>query len=243
MKSILFGLIAALVIMAAFNIYCYRKYAVSSERAAAYWRKEASKPDTVYSKDHYTDIPRPYYPEYMRPDTVYYYPILPKDQAAKSTVGFDTLGLLSVYDSLTRVRTPISKNYLTQYPSANKLIHGTFNSDKIRLDLLGIDGLIKTETYPVDFSSYKYQYINNSFRVEELSASEKKKNTQVKSKFYNGTYAEYQRDFIHGGNDLRISSHIDLWKIRLGGFAQQPLTPGINGTKPQAGVTVGIKLF
>lgn len=243
MKSILIGLIAALFLSWAFTIYVYRKFAVSSERSAAYWKKEASKPDTVYSKSFYTDVPRPYLKDYMRPDTVYFYPIMPEEKSAKVTVGFDTLGMLSVFDSLSRVRTPIAKNYLTQFPGANKLIHGTFDRDKIRVDLLGTDGLIKTETYPVDYSTYKYQYINNSFRAEELSASEKKKDTQSKSKFYNGTYVEYQRDFLHGGNDIRISSHIDLGKFRLGGFAQQPLTSGMNGTKPSAGATVGIKLF
>jgi hypothetical protein len=243
MKSIIIGLIFALAFSIIFNLYSYQKFAVTSAKDAAYWKQQAFKVDTTFTHEHYIYPALPPAAENMPPKTVEIFD-KPTPESQHASVGFDTLGMISLYDSIARARTPIDRLYLTQFPKANKLINGQFGHDSVNLTMLSIDGLIKTEKYPVDLSLYKYDFRNNLMNATELSASEKKKYTQKKSNLYNGTYIDYQRDFINKANAVRATSGINVWKLRVQGFAEQPLNIPVNGTKQfQAGASVGFRLF
>ena len=77
--------------------------------------------------------------------------------------------LIKVTDSLQNVLASIDTKFLKLYPKSPKLLSGLFTGDTLALDLLEIDGAIKTTLYLTNYSKYNYQYLDGAIRIKENS--------------------------------------------------------------------------
>jgi hypothetical protein len=243
MKAIAIGLFLAVILLIATNVYTFLNVFKKSEQQAAYWRREAFKPDTVYSSTHYTNTLKPIKgAEAMPPQTVIQY--LPDPMAGKNfKVEFDTLGMITMIDSIMKSKVTVDKTYLTQYPTAHKIVGGYFSKDTASFDFLSIDGKIKREVYPVDYSLFKYAFRNNSMSAISLSTRERRRYTQNKFISYDGTYLNVERDFLNLTNEISLTPSLNIGRFRLSGFAGLPIPSNKEGKQLRAGGRVGYKLF
>lgn len=243
MKAIIIGLIVALLISIGFSVYFVKKHLNTATEEAAYWRQKSFKVDTVFSTTAYKDILQPIYNEGVPPAQVINYPTTVNN----TRVVMDTAGMVAVLDSVLKTRLTISPTYITQSPSSHKLLYGEFAKDTLKLDILDITGKIRRETYPVNYSAFRYQYLNNSMRATELSTRNTEKSTQSKFKFYNGTYVNYRRDFLNKTDEASINIDFNISRFRLGVFAEKPLNRNILnenlGNSLRAGAKVGFRVF
>ena len=220
----------------------------------AYWRKENFKPDTVYLTEYVPSI----YPEYregVKPKTVTMFMAIPPP---KNFLTFQD-SLLRVIDGLrgqqpdkgTNTNTItidtvfIKPEFLQLYPKANKLLYLGLTKDTLTLDLLGVNGKIKKEVYPIDASSFKYQYRTNSLFAEEIKTRQSLEKPKKKPIFrYDGTFINYDRDLINQRDRVSATLGFDIKRIRVSGYTEFdliPLTPQANNLR--AGVKIGYRLF
>lgn len=132
-----------------------------------YWEHKDFKTDTIHFSLEYGDIILPPYPEYVPPKVVIEY--LPSQIKGIKLEVYDSLIL--VIDSLKQITTKIDPSFLKLYPNSSKLIYSNFTEDSLRLDLLTIDGQIRTENYLVNYDRFNYQYRDNQFKALERNFS------------------------------------------------------------------------
>ena len=241
MKYILIGLGIGLMMIVGYMVFVYSLRYEEQLKEATYWKAKNFKPDTVYSSKTFSDTK--FYPEDVKQDkvppltTTIYNTELPKGY-----VDF-TNKVLAYIDSSRKDTTKINPNYLTLYPRNPKFLGGRFRADSISLDLLSIDGDIRTDVYPVDYSLFKYDYYNNSMHASEIKTSNRRNSAKSKFFQYNGSYFNYKHDFLNTEHQVEITSDFNLWKFRLGGFIQNASDKPLNLNTLQGGAKVGIRLF
>ena len=241
MKQFFLGLIPSVVLLLGY--ICYTTFYVTprDEKEKAYWRAKAFKTDTVFTEkfNYSTRVLDAEKLEEVPPAIVNYYGLNEKD--ANRLMG-KVDSLLSVVDTLNNKKTDINPIYLTTVPRAHKLLSLNSSLDTLSLDLLGIDGKIRTEVYPTNYSQFKYSYINNTMRATELSARKQLALPKLKFFRYDGVYVNYEENLLRANRVLDATLSVDVWRLRLGGFARYNLQ-GQNPNQINAGFRIGAKLF
>lgn len=131
-----------------------------------YWEREGFKTDTVHVAVDYEKLPKPTFSYSVPPAKVYTYN---NPQVNHISVNLND-SLISVIDSLENTITSIHTAYLKLYPSASKFIYGSFTIDSMNLDLLSIDGKIRSHSYPWDLKRFKYQWVEGALRASKVDA-------------------------------------------------------------------------
>jgi hypothetical protein len=241
MKNLITAIIVSALFIGAYIAYDVFVRNPREAKENAYWRDKSFKPDTTII-EKFTNTVRGN--EAVPPATVNYYSTTDDSKNARILQLLDSA--LKVIDTLTKRDFTIKKEYITQYPTSNKLIRGKFTKDSLQLDLLGIDGKLKTEYYPADYSHFDYYYQNNSLRASERIT----RTTQIKSKRapifrYDGMYINYEQGLINPSKTAEAIMGVDLWKLRISGFGRyniQNQDPA-QKNKANAGFKLGVKLF
>jgi hypothetical protein len=133
-----------------------------------YWENPNFRTDSTEVYIDYDKIPKPEFPNYVPPVYVINYIDSTKNLNNVHLVMNDSL--LTVIDSLSMSITQISQAYFKRYPNASKIIYAEFSRDTIRLDLLGIDGAFRQNTFGVNYDRFDYQLRDNEFRASEKPA-------------------------------------------------------------------------
>lgn len=240
MKSIVIGLAIVVLMLVGYIIYVHVYRDKKNHDEIAYWKDQYFKPDTVYTNNTYRETLRiqDKYPDSVPPKTLIVY----RDQLPEGYLDFKE-GVLSVIDSLKNTKTPINTKFITLYPNNPKFLGGSFKKDSIRLDLLNTQGVISSQYYPVDYSLYNYQYVDNSMRADKLPTRISSNSTKKPFLEYERTYLNYNRDLLQAEHQLEIESNLRIWKIRIGGYARYPLNSIQPNQKLQGGIKVGVGLF
>ena len=104
--------------------------------------------------------------------------------------------LIAVIDSLGNKIKSIDKHFLTRFPNSFKLIYGLFTKDSLNLNVLKPNGDIYSLIYGVNYNRFKYQWINNEIRAEELDKVLSNSSTKQKRKFTHGFYLSPGYDIL-----------------------------------------------
>ena len=112
--------------------------------------------------------------------------------------------LLKVVDSLGQLVVAINPKFLLAFRTSRKLVLGSFLKDTLLLTLYDINGSVKTETYPVDYSKYTYEFRDNLMGVfpvpptkgEAIKEEKEKKLSQAL--YLNGGYSILTKDPLIG---------------------------------------------
>lgn len=166
MDKILKWLPTVLVLAAIIFVYLAgRRDQRKTEELLQYWQKKGFKTDTVYVDVDYSKIPKPIFKYEVPPQKVYTYP---QEQVNHIKVILSD-SLIQIIDSLENRITQLSVDYLKLYPSASKLIYAQFSLDSLNLDLLSIDGRLRSHVYPWDLTQFRYQWVDGEMRAEKVS--------------------------------------------------------------------------
>lgn len=167
------------------------------ENLKQYWEDSNFKTDTIIHKIPYS-LPSQNLYHIIPPKSVlvYYHDTL------KLSVNCDSL--IKLIDSLGNVVKVINKSYLSLFPDNPKLLYGKFTSDTLRLDLLKTNGDIYSDIFLVDYSRFKYQWIDGKISTREIPKvlSSPKKSLLVNQIFLYGGYSINQKYPIIGGSYL-----------------------------------------
>lgn len=244
MKYLIMGLIIALLSTWGYMYWDYKSNFLPALQEAAYWKGANFKPDTIRTETRYSETIRELERERGKQDTVSpKQTIIYQSELPVGYLDFQNK-VLSYMDSTKGIREVIQTQYITLHPKADKLITGKFRQDSVNLVLLGTNGLIRQDKFPVDYSKFNYDYYDNSMHAS-VNKTSNTQNKQKKSLLqYNGTNIEYKHDFLQSNHQIEINSGISIWRLRVGGYAQYPLQN--NTLYPQrleGGVKVGARLF
>lgn len=190
----------------AFVIWFFLFYGPEQAKIAKeYWENPNFKTDSIQVGVDYSKLPTPVYKNYVPPKVVINY--TPPEVHASISMNDS---LITVIDSLKKELYTINALYLKLYPTNPKLIYGTFDTDSIRLDLLGIDGSIRTHLYGTNYERFRYQWKEGEFRAEPKKSSASKEFTSQSYAF--GGYSLTDRAPMLGAD-----YHLYKGKWRLGG--------------------------
>lgn len=197
-----------------------------TEELLQYWQKKGFKTDTVYVEVDYSKLPKPTFTYQVPPNKVYTYP---QEQVNHISIILSD-SLIQVIDSLENKITQLSSDYLKLYPSASKLIYAQFSSDSLNLDLLSIDGRMRSHVYPWDLSQFKYQWINGEMRAQSIKYKQ-----PLRSEF-----------FGYGGYEIAFKAPIMGidYSVYKGSFRLRAQTQISLEQKPELSLngTIGIKI-
>ena len=101
--------------------------------------------------------PETQYKEVEVPKTVYQYRV-DTVEISKVELKSDTVTIY-LQDSLT---LEVSSQFLTQYPTTDRLIQLLVDSKTLNLSLQNTSGKVFTKTYEVDFQNHSYNYLENT---------------------------------------------------------------------------------
>lgn len=244
MKYLVIGLTACVLMLLGYILWDRETRARKNLEELAYYKDKAFKTDTVYTETRYSETVHELEKERAKQDTmppkqtIIYQPEIPAGY-----IDFQNK-VLAYMDSTKGTRTEIRTAYITQFPTADKLIAGKFHQDSINLTVLGINGQIRQDKFPVNYSKFNYDYYDNSMHVSE-NRTRNALSKQNKSLFtYNGTNIDYKHDLLQGNHQIELNSGFNIWKIRVGGYAQYPLrSNSFTPSKLEGGVKAGIRLF
>lgn len=132
--------------------------------------KRNSKPEkeTIYQTDTvYVDRFIQVEPEFnhsQKPQTVTIY----------KTDTVEVEKVLVVRDTVTLILKDSSKldfnsNFLTQFPSADKLIQMKLNQNNLQMSLVNTQGIIFSKAYMIDTRFFNYNYVNNNLTWKRKS--------------------------------------------------------------------------
>jgi len=173
--------IMCLAILALVSWFIFKPQSTQIPTALEYWQKRGFKTDTTIIKLDYK-IPNPIFKFTVPPAQVYSYNT-PVPITGISIKLHDSL--IQVIDSLHKHITTINSKYLKQFPNENKILYGAFTGDSLRLDLLHTDGGIRSDRYGVNYSKFKYQYLNGILHADPIK-SDKGKNYSTQLYGYGG---------------------------------------------------------
>jgi len=212
-------------------IFFYLDRKDQDAKAKEYWENPNFKTDSTTVFVDYSKLPTPEYENYVPPRYVINYIDSTKSYQSREVVMDDSL--LSVIDSLNGEITKISLAFLQQHPDASKLIYGEFSGDSLRLDLLGIDGSIRQNSFGVNYDRFRYQFREGNFRADELP--KKVGHASYVSNLYGHTGYNFQLSSPILGLDYSISKG----RFRLRGDASFTLS---NDTQFILKTDIGYKL-
>ena len=238
MKYLIGSMAFVILVLTGYIFYINESSRIKETKEAAYWKGKAFKTDTVYSEKIFSKtIVKPSNSEPIPPkETIIYQ----TEKIPQSYIEFQDK-ILSVIDSLKNTKTVINPLFLTQYPTSPKFLGGKFRKDTIALSLMDINGVIKTDIYPVNYSAFKYDYLNNSMNATKSYTRNDAGNTKKPFISYIGTNLEYKRDLLQSQHQMELNSGFKIWKFTVGGYTQYPITD--NAPKLQGGIKAGIRLF
>lgn len=177
-------------------------------QAREYWENPKFETDTVVYQVDYSKLPKPIFKNYVPPAQILQYiDSTYKDMYRLEIRKSDSLLLLT--NRLTGERDSISRLYITQFISASKLIYGSFKSDTLTLDLLGIDGSLITSVYPVNYARFSYQYRDGRFLAQP------NKPKKVVSNFNGVLYGYAGYAFTSKAPNIGLDYSLSKGKIRL----------------------------
>lgn len=183
-------------------------------------KKALSKIDTFF---RYRDE------EAQKPDTVILYEL---PQTEKWRLKIDTNKYLRVIDSLNRVITTISYQYILLAPNSPKILSGEFSRDKLRLNLLKTQGDIEGKSWPLDYSRYRYVFDSTGLKaIADPLAIPKV------PKFTTGYTLNVGYDFLH--RDTRVRMDYSIMHKNFGAYT------GIGvqlGTTNQFQTEIGLRI-
>lgn len=155
------------------------------------------KSDTVYqyiTKYVHDTVPKPY--EVVLPEKVYIY----QDTSTPLNISVDSIG---------GPKFTYKWGFLSQFPSAPKLISGNFFQDSITLHLLDTSGNIQVKTWPVYYGDYNYYYRN--YELLRTNKPDKKpiySSNPLKISTTGNVYGFYS--LVHGGFTVAA----DYWAMK-----------------------------
>lgn len=176
---------------------------------------QSEETDTVYV-DKVIEVPKPYN-VYVKPDVVTYY--------QKDTVRIHYNELVYLNDTMILFNNDldslkISKWYLLQHPTEDKLISFKLDRSNLKLQLLQIDGNPVEKDYSLDLDRYKYIY------VEKKLTQKKDFHLQVRPSVM------YSYRVIHKLHDLDLSLNFKTTNFNY--------VVGLNGfVYPSSDLTIG----
>lgn len=135
-------------------------------------------------------------------ETTYYHEKYEAPKKVIQIVHDDTSGTWYLIDSLKKII--ITKDQLENYVNSSKynLVGGTFSKKNVSIDLLALNGDIKTLKYKVDYSRFTYHYDGEGIIA-----------TKIPHKFFSTTKLEYPTSFYTTSN---ISVNYDPFNRALG---------------------------
>lgn len=154
-----------LLILAALYILFY-KHGKTEEALKEYWENKNFKTDSVTVHVDYTKLPKPIYKFTVPPAVSFDYTKIPASVYSTKITMDDSL--LRVIDTLKKQMTVINQNYLKIEPTKPKLLYGEFKPDSLRLDLLGIDGKIRSNRYGVNYQRFRYQWVDGELKADPI---------------------------------------------------------------------------
>lgn len=112
---------------------------------------EQERPDTVYLTKY---VPVEGYKSDYQPTRFYFFTELDTVEIEKITIVHDTVRVT------TKDSTDISYHtqFLTQYPTANKLVQLLLDNESLSLSLLNTQGQLSTQQFQLDLDKFKYNY-------------------------------------------------------------------------------------
>jgi hypothetical protein len=188
-------------------IMLYMDRKTQDEVAREYWENPNFKTDSVKAYIDYNKMPKPIYKNYVPPKIVIQYIDSTKTYDNVSIVMNDSL--VNIIDSLTMQITKISIDYFKRFPNEPKLIYAEFARDSLRLDLLGIDGTLRQNTFGTNYDRFTYQLRDGEFRAEELS---KKRDVKLLSSLY--VNAGYDFKLAHPIIGVDYSVYMGRFRLR-----------------------------
>jgi hypothetical protein len=165
----------------------------------------------------------------QKPDTVILYEIT---EEQRNSLRVDTTKYLKVIDSLNRLIAQISLDYLLLAPNSPKILSGEFSRNKLRLNLLKVQGNIEGHSWPTDYNNYRYVFDSLGLRAIPDPLAVKKT-----PKLAQDSYMTIGYDFFH--RDTRVRMNYSLMYRNWGAYSSM----GVNlGQRVQVQTELGLKL-
>lgn len=220
-------LIIKLGILTAIIWFAFFKYE-GNKIPQQYWQDKHFKTDTINIPIDYSKIKVPEFRYGVLPKIVLNY--IDSSHQHIHVHGNDSL--LTVIDSLKHRITKINAEYLKIYPKAAKILYGQFSGDSIRLDLLAIDGKVRSQIYLTNYLGFKYQYLSetNEFRAQKIKID----NPLRKELYVWGGY-----DLLVGKPQLGTDYSIYKGNLRLRALGSVYVS---DKPQPSLGIGIGYKI-
>jgi hypothetical protein len=195
------------VILLLLYIFFVKPHSKTESNLKEYWENKKFKTDSIKVDVDYTKLPKPTFKFPVPPAFVFDYTKIPPSVNTTHII-VQNDSLLQVIDSLSKEITTISALYLKLYPSNPKLIYGEFSRDSTRLDLLSIDGRIRSNRFAVNYDKFSYQWNDGDFKANPVKE-------KLGKYWSHGAYAYAGWDLINSNINLGADYSIKYRKIRL----------------------------
>jgi hypothetical protein len=99
--------------------------------------------------------------------------------------------IITLHDTISGYKDTLAHDFLTKFTRSQKLIELKLSRDSMDITLMDMQARVKTLTYPMDFNHYKYQFLSDSLRYEELPKPKLSKTLLSNSGIYAGVGYEF----------------------------------------------------
>lgn len=229
---------------------------------ADYFKEPNFKPDTVHISNEgydtigYSNIKALTNTKLLPPKTVIEYhnykPIL-GDTIFKGLISNNNGPLITNTINTQTTSTWSFDSIGMKYLGYTHLIYLRASEDTLLLTTQLYNNQPETKAYLVDFSKYKYEFLNNYMNTQQLKTTPPETIAKINNPLfqYNGTYIYLQNEFIGNNISNGLETSFNIWKLRLTGQAgysiynYQTRNSIINTTpsKPVVILKLGYKLF